>query len=255
MALVVDRTSLGPSESEWADCAPLRSLPPLGPIRARRIVVVSPHPDDEVFGTGGLLQMAHAVGIPVELVAVSDGEAAQPGASPAQANELGAIRADETMLALRRLGWPAPVVTRVGIPDGRIAQNSERLVGALGRLLRAGDLCVAPWWNDGHPDHDACGLAARAVARTVGADLLGYLVWAWHWSDPQVGGIPWEHCRRLDFDRRTAARKRWATRAFVSQTQPHGPGRGADPVLPSAVVRRFWRQFEVFVVADPRDIR
>ena len=54
-----------------------------------------------------------------------------------------------------------------------------------------------------------------AVTESVGAQFLGYLVWAWHWADPRHTDLPWADCRRFDFDRRTAARKRWATGAFA----------------------------------------
>jgi LmbE family N-acetylglucosaminyl deacetylase len=252
MELVVDERNLGRTESEWAASEPLRKLPALGPISARRVIVVAPHPDDEVFGTGGLLQTVRASGIPVEFVAVSDGEAFHPGSDPSHTDELRVRRADETSLALRRLGWPAPAITRLGFPDSRIAAHNESLASRLGELLRPDDLCLAPWWYDGHPDHDACGRAARVAADTVGAKLLGYLVWAWHWSDPQGSDVPWEHCCRFEFSRRMAARKRWATGAFASQTRPFGPGGGDAPIVPAAVLRRFWRQFEVFV-DDQRD--
>ena len=143
-------------------------------------------------------------------------------------------------------------VTRLGLPDGQISRNVDRLVAALHARVQPGDLCLAPWWHDGHPDHDACGNAALAVTESVGAQLLGYLVWAWHWANPEGADLPWVNCRRFDFDRRTAARKRWATRAFVSQTRPLGPDRDGAPLLPPAVLRRFWRPYEVFVVASGR---
>jgi LmbE family N-acetylglucosaminyl deacetylase len=253
MELVVDEYNLGRSESEWAASGPLRKLPALDPIRARRVVVVAPHPDDEVFGTGGLLQAAHANGIPVEFVSVSDGEASHAGVAPGHVRALRATRRAETSLALRRLGWDAPSVTRLGLPDGQVRVHIESLVASLVELLRPEDLCLAPWWHDGHPDHDACGTAARIAAGSESAQLLGYLVWAWHWGDPLGSDLPWEHCHRFEFNRRMAARKRWATAAFVSQTRPRDPGAGETPVLPSLLLRRFWRQFEVFVDAEALD--
>jgi LmbE family N-acetylglucosaminyl deacetylase len=251
MALVVNEYSLGRSESEWAASGQLRSLPALAPIRARRILVVAPHPDDEVFGTGGFLQAAHAMGIPVEFVSVSDGEASHPGAEPGFTSALRARRRSETSLALQRLGWPLPTVTRLGLPDGQVTLHLDSLVARLCELLRPEDLCLAPWWHDGHPDHDACGRAARIAVRSTKAQLLGYLVWAWHWCDPHGSDLPWEHCHRFEFNRRMAARKRWATAAFVSQTRSRGPGAGGTPVLPSPLLRRFWRPFEVFVREPP----
>ncbi len=247
MELAVDEHNLGRSEREWGSSRLLRELPMLPPFQARRIVIVAPHPDDEVFGTGGLAQAARAMGIPVEFVSVSDGEASHDGVVPGYPCRLRAARSAETSLALRRLGWATPAITRLALPDGQLALHVDCLVASLLDLLGPEDLCLAPWWHDGHPDHDACGRAARLAVRSTGAQLLGYLVWAWHWADPHGSDLPWENCHRFEFNRRMAARKRWATAAFVSQTSRRGPGAGEAPVLPAAVLRRFWRQFEVFV--------
>jgi LmbE family N-acetylglucosaminyl deacetylase len=153
--------------------------------------------------------------------------------------DLRSIRAQETTTAMDRLGWSAPTVTRLGLPDGGVSRCLESLTVTLSALLYPDDLCLAPWWYDGHPDHDACGRAALAAAATIGASLQGYLVWAWHWGRPNRSELPWEHCRRLDFSRRQAARKRWATAVFVSQTKPLGPDHERAALLPSPLLRRF----------------
>jgi LmbE family N-acetylglucosaminyl deacetylase len=109
------------------------------------------------------------------------------------------------------------------------------------------DLCVAPWHYDGHPDHNECGESALWASFAVGAASLAYLVWAWHWADPQGVDIPWDRCVRLDLGRRDRARKRWATAAFESQIRPLGPGEDDGAILPPALLRRFWRPYEIFV--------
>jgi LmbE family N-acetylglucosaminyl deacetylase len=246
--LVVDERRTGTPEAQWSESPELRGLPTLETVRSRRVVVVAPHPDDEIFGTAGLLQSLLSRGIPVEVLAVSDGEASHPGAVE-RGLDLRSRRSQEATQALQRLGWKTPAVTRLGLPDGQISRHRDRLVATLRAMVGPGDLCLAPWWNDGHPDHDACGDAALHATRSVDAQLLGYLVWAWHWAEPHGTDLPWGDCRRFDFDRRTAARKRWATAAFVSQTRPLGPDHQGAPLLPPAVLRRFWRRYEVFV--DP----
>jgi LmbE family N-acetylglucosaminyl deacetylase len=211
------------------------------------VIVVAPHPDDEIFGAGGLVQSLRARRIPVEVVAVSDGERSHPLAVQ-RGVDLRSLRRQESDRALQRLGWAVPQVTRLGLPDGQVSRHLDGLCAFLRSVLYPNDLCLAPWWHDGHPDHDACGLAALEATRSVKAQLLGYLVWAWHWADPLGTDLPWDDCRRFDFDGRTAARKRWATGAFVSQTRPLGPDGEDEPILPRSIVRRFWRRYEVFVV-------
>lgn len=246
MELVVNRDRTGTPEAQWAISPQLAQLAELETVRARRVIMVAPHPDDEIFGAAGLMQSLLARGISLEIIAVSDGEASHPLAVQ-QGINLRSLRRRETVQGLQRLGWRAPTVTRLGLPDGQIGRNVDALVASLRARVRRGDLCLAPWWHDGHPDHDACGNAALTVTESVGAQCLGYLVWAWHWADPRGSDLPWSDCRRFDFDRRTAARKRWATGAFVSQSRPLGPDWDGDPLLPPAVLRRFWRRYEVFV--------
>ena len=209
--------------------------------QARETPSVSP------LSIGGLIQHVIARGIALHVLAVTDGEASHPLSTVAARLDLRATRSAERAEALSRLGWSAPDITPVRIPDGRVAEHRERLHGALRGLLAPGDLCLAPWSRDGHPDHDACGRAAYIVGAGVGARTVHYLVWAWHWADPAGSDIPWESCRRLALSPRAAARKRWATGAFRSQTRSLGPAPEDAAVLPAPVLRRFWQDFEVYV--------
>jgi LmbE family N-acetylglucosaminyl deacetylase len=243
---IVDANHLGTPESAWAASGRLSCLAPLEWTDARRVVVVAPHPDDEVFGAGGLLHLAQARGMPVEIIAVTDGERSHPEPD----FDLRAERAAETAEALSRLGL-GQSVRRLGIPDGEVAGHVDILTRAVAQSLRPGDLCVAPWVGDGHPDHDACGRVALAAAAATGARLLGFLVWAWHWADPEGIDLPWVRCRRVALPRRVAARKRWSTGAFASQTRPTRAGDRNSAVLPPSVLHRFYRPFEVFVEEVP----
>lgn len=247
MRLIVDPEHRGPSEASWLKRLECTELGPLGLLHSRRLIVVAPHPDDEVLGAGGLIQHALKEHVLVEVIAVTDGEASHPHSEVARRLDVASVRARETREALHRLGWERPVVTRLHLPDGKVAEHRDELDEALSSILLPDDLCVAPWRRDGHPDHEACGGAAARAAHAVGARSLGYLIWTWHWADPDGTDIPWERCRRLDLDRRARARKRWSTGAFRSQVAPLGDQPGDAAILPEHVVRRFWRSSEVFV--------
>jgi LmbE family N-acetylglucosaminyl deacetylase len=244
MELVVDDLHPGTDEGTWLASRQLGGLPPLRPMRTRRLVVVAPHPDDEVLGAGGLLQCMDRVGVETVVVAVTDGEASHLGAG-AQGYDLPAIRAAEARVALERLGCGSTRIQRLGLPDGAVADHLQDLTDALRHVLRPDDLCLTPWRSDGHADHEATGTATIAAARTTCTSFLEYLVWTWHWTTPANEAIPWSQCRRLDLSRRQTARKRWATYAYASQIRPFG--NGAGPVLADTVLRRFWRPFEMFI--------
>lgn len=248
---MVDETHLGTPETAWERWGRLDALPPLDVGKPRKVIVIAPHPDDEVLGVGGLIQFLIASGTPVEVLAVTDGEGSHPGATEDPARRLGDVRPQETLLALRRLGWPAPRVTRLGVPDGQVAENVHRVVDALTHRARADDLWLSPWKLDGHPDHDACGQAACSTATALGVRSLSYLIWAWHWADPRGVDLPWRDCRRFDLDRPSHERKRWSIEAFGSQIHPLGSRPGEGRVLPPSVLKRFRRGFETYIEAGP----
>jgi LmbE family N-acetylglucosaminyl deacetylase len=247
MRLIVDDAHRGYPESMWKESKGLSGVQPIELGNAQRIVLLAAHPDDEVFGAGGLIQYGLSKGMSLKILSVTDGEACHPKSDVALTLDLATIRHSESLEALLRLGWVEPDVTRLHLPDGKVAIHQEALRARLLTSLRPGDLCVAPWWLDGHPDHDACGASALWASRMVGARMLGYLVWAWHWANPQGVDIPWDRCRRLDLQRRERARKRWATGAFESQINPIGPDADDAAVLPVALLRRFWRPYEIYV--------
>lgn len=225
----------GPSTSRPA---PLRRAATGGPWPGR-VLLVAPHPDDEVLAAGGLLALLSAAGVPVEVVAVTDGEASNPGGSVPPA-ELAAVRRTETDAALAHLGVGR--VTRLGLPDGG-AGTLEDPVAAL--ELDPGDLLLGPWTGDGHPDHEAVGRGCvRAAART-GARLVEYPVWAWHWGTPGDPRIPWSRARRVDLPAAGRSAKARAIGEFRSQVAPLGPLPADAPVLSAAVLARFARPYEV----------
>ena len=91
--------------------------------------------------------------------------------------------------------------------------HADELPGALHDRLAPGDLVLAPWQHDGHPDHDAAGRAAIAAAPARGARLLRYPVWAWHWLEPDAPRAPFQ-AFRMPLDAQARSRKQEAIRRF-----------------------------------------
>lgn len=241
-AFVVDEDHQGTPEAAWAASDRLSGLAELRLPEVPRALVVAPHPDDEVLGAGGLLQVLRWRGVAIEVWAVTDGERGGYGE-----RDLAAVRTREAELALQALGLAGPgraVRTRMRIPDGRVSRAAGALEAALAARLGPDTLCVAPWAQDRHPDHEACARAAARAAAGAGSPLLAYPVWAWHWAEPAGDDLPWAAARRLPLTRRQVARKRLAVAAHRSQLVAPHPGE--LPVLPAAVLRHFRRGFEVF---------
>jgi LmbE family N-acetylglucosaminyl deacetylase len=165
----------------WSRWAPLVATATRWVPLARRVLVVAPHPDDEVLTVGGLLAELSGAGADVEVLAVTDGEAAYEGII--DPNRLAAVRRDEQRQALNRLAGPEVGLRRLGLPDGGVAGEEALLREAIAGEVSRFDLVVAPWIHDHHPDHEACGRAARAACRASSTALVHNLFWAWHHAE------------------------------------------------------------------------
>ena len=138
------------------------------------LLVVAPHPDDEILGAGGLIRTWAARGAEVSVLSVSDGEAAEPAR-----HGLGTLRREELTEALRKLCPTHVSVTRLGLPDGRIAHHVNRLRNAILSLARGKLTLIAPYEHDGHPDHEAVGGVCLEFARSQQLPIARYAIWAW----------------------------------------------------------------------------
>ena len=145
-------------------------------------LVVVPHPDDEVLLAGGLIATQRERGIDVHVLGVTDGEAGLPLRVPAR--DMAQVRRREQAEALCALGVSRLSITRLGIPDGAVAEQQPEVTQLLAAMATDFPLVVAPWTHDVHSDHEACGRAAAdAVAGTPAALVFG-LFWTWHRLPP-----------------------------------------------------------------------
>ena len=209
-----------------------------------RLVVVAPHPDDEVLACAGLMAMHHARGGEVVVVSVSDGEASHGNLPKQQKIGLAATRHLELLQGLHRLGLEQVVVHRLALPDGAIARHAAQLELALIRLLRPGDVVVTTWRLDGHPDHEATGSAAANACAKRGCRLLEAPVWMWHWAEVNDPLVPWQQLRGIALASDVVEAKQAALKAHVSQLD--ASGRAAGAVLDAAIVARAGRVSEYF---------
>jgi LmbE family N-acetylglucosaminyl deacetylase len=237
----IDTNVPGTAEEAWLSAIERAAIPRLRLRTVGRVVVASPHPDDETLAVGGLLQDLVSLGWRIRLVSVTDGESAYPGTQG-----LGAIRCAELETALARLGVRERTsVTRLQLPDGSVADHEGVLERHLHELTRGADLLLAPWRLDGHPDHEAVGRIAVRVGHDLEVPVRLFPVWAWHWMHPDTESAQelLASAERWDLSAAGLSAKRSAIGAFASQLGTrYGP-----PILPSVVVRRFTRPYEVFV--------
>jgi LmbE family N-acetylglucosaminyl deacetylase len=227
-------TLSGTSERVWAQHLFRRSdwSPAEGPL-----LVVAPHPDDEIMGAGGLIHTWAGMGRSVTVLSVTDGEAALP----ARAN-LDRIRREELKEALRKLCATHVSVVRLGIPDGRVAEFQNKLRSAIVSLIEPAMTMIAPYERDGHPDHDVVGSVCCEIARSRDIPLARYPIWTWHRADPTE--FREESWGKFPLDSEARRAKTHALQCFMSRLQPDRH----DPIVPRHMLNYFQRSYEAFLL-------
>lgn len=210
----------------------------------RRLVVVAPHPDDEILACGGLLASFRGREQDLLLISVTDGEASHPESEQWTEHRLRRQRPQESRNALHRLGLDLQALDwqRLSLKDTAVARDEAFLVNHLSQLLRADDQLLCTWRGDGHCDHEAVGRACAQAAQAKGVDLLEVPVWAWYWADPEDPRLPWERAYKVQLDAEALQRKQQAISAHVSQLAPDGE---RPPVLPAATLECLMQPFEL----------
>lgn len=92
--------------------------------RAPRVLVIAPHPDDEVLATGGVIQEHVRKGHVVKVILVTCGDGQRRGLllPPRHFLRLGERRYRESLTALQMLGVHEKRVIALGYPDRGLAQ-------------------------------------------------------------------------------------------------------------------------------------
>lgn len=213
----------------------MTSLPAVAPMWSGRppeaqeqVVVVAPHPDDEVISCAALMVWLSSLGHRLAIVAVTDGEASHASSTRIDPDDLRERRARERAAALQVLELEVPV-HRLGLPDGAVHDHERRLSHALEEQIGPDTTVVAPWRRDGHPDHEAAGRSALVATRRTGAHLWEVPIWAKVRSGSPLSSRGLVSSLVLPDDMRR--RKAEAVACFASQLRALGPEAVDGPVV------------------------
>lgn len=185
-----------------SDLIPYAAMATLG---TPPILVLAPHPDDEVLGCGGAILAHVEAGHPVDVIIVTDGSKGipDPELSPSTAR---IIRANEAMAAARMLGYGQPEFWNY--PDRGLLPDAN-LIDRIATLVMENNYQTAfiPSPLEIHPDHRNLALACLAVAERIDRriDFCFYEV-----------GQPLYPNRLLDISHHIATKRR-AIACFSSQ--------------------------------------
>jgi LmbE family N-acetylglucosaminyl deacetylase len=129
-----------------------------------RVLVVSPHPDDESIGCGGTLRKHVVDGDQVRVVCLTSGERGGRGRPPA---EVGPQREAEAVAACAILRAESPEFWR--LPDGGLrvdAETVQRMVQTLREWVP--QVVYVTHEHEQHPDHAAAAQLMRQALASMG---------------------------------------------------------------------------------------
>jgi LmbE family N-acetylglucosaminyl deacetylase len=231
-------------------------LPPMdAPASGERILVVSPHPDDESLCCAGYLQRAYAAGAAVAIVWLTAGDSFELDALGVERHfrvkglgmrRLGEERMQEAREAGRRLGIPPEQLFLLGYPD--------RSLPAL-----AGNFMAAPRWSsytatNRVPYSDAfvpdSAYTGENLLRDLGAVIDRFAPTRILVSAPE--DLHPDHATAPEFVRRALARRGIAPRVhyFIihagrSWPRPRGLNTTLELQPPPNGAGRQWRSFQL----------
>lgn len=182
------------------------------------ILIIAPHPDDEVIGCGGLISRLVGEGNTPHIIVMTRGEASHHGCCDTPDGEIIHARRQLTRNALTILGVPEDNLHELNFPDGGITENCgelERLKVLLKKL--APNSILVPHWGEGWPDHVN---TSRIVKGLLPSDtkIWEYCVWMWYYNVWR--GLDWKNATILEM---TPHEHELKLRAIDAYTQPLAP--------------------------------
>lgn len=185
---------------DWPDEPTLFPYSARHTLDARRLLVLAPHPDDEVLGCGGLIAASLELGAEVQVLVLSDGgQGGDPGVRESES-----IAAADVLAAgrggLEMLFWRLPDRGLARVP-GLVARLQHLIVSS------GADRVLMPSPFEIHPDHRALCLAGLQALRAAAVDAEGLF---YEVGQPLMPDLLVDISAQVD-------RKRAALRCFGSQ--------------------------------------
>ena len=216
-------------------------------IPTNEIIVIAPHPDDEIIGLGGFILRAVELSVKVHLVYLTDGEGSGVWSD---SEEIGKQRISMSERVCGQLGITS--ITRFYLPDGILplkgqngfSESVKQLTELIDYIKPDAVFATSP--TDYWPfDHVACSdLAVEAVENSKTKPTRWfYWVWAWYHIRPwQMCKLNFSNLFKIDIAEQLEEKKKFME-MYLKPTTPDGkPWSG---VLPEAMLYPFTKPVEI----------
>jgi len=152
----------------------------------KNILIISPHPDDEIFGLGGFILKMKWEGCKIQIILLTDGESS--GIWPDK-EEIRKHRVHLSERVCSLIGINISDITRLHLTDGKVPHPGQdgynEAVNSVRSIINAvkPDAVFSTHTLDFWPgDHVACAkITVDAIKQSeVTTQLLYFWVWAWY---------------------------------------------------------------------------
>lgn len=194
------------------------------------ILILAPHPDDEVFGCGGLIARLVAEDHAPQVIVLTGGGGSHRGCCSTSESDIISARRELTLKAMSALGLPESNIHELDFTDGRISEGNAAEKKKLESLISEinPDVILVPHHGEGWSDHLA--------ARELGIELSGndtavyeYCVWMWYYRQKH---LDWKNAYVLKMTDAEHQKKLEAINVYHSALAPCGkPWVGVLPKL------------------------
>lgn len=222
-------------------------------VKTCSVLVIAPHPDDEVFGTGGMIALKRAAGVQVNVLYLTQGESSHRDCCNISQADIARSRRRLASEAARLLSLDPNHLHWLDLPDGNIPGKAQdgfdeatsRVLELVEKISPNEVYCPHPF--DCWQDHVAASEIVREALYRYNhqCELIYYLVWAWHsQSLRRLMKLGWSNSWCLDigqvFEKKQAAMKRYLSERVPSCGKPY------IGTLPLGFLVPFHKPYEVF---------
>ena len=201
---------------------------------SNRILIVAPHPDDEVIGCSGLIQQAIIEEKEIFVCILTGGEGSHRNCCNIKAQDLIDNRRKLAKSIDGELGIPDNHLFFLNFPDGDIVSKVndylelERVISE----IQPDSIYIPHQKGEGWSDHIQAGNIVKSIIANSPIALYEYCVWFWYYN---VWNLNWRQSFLLKMNKLSSLKK---TNSIDNYTRPLAPcGKPYSGVLPKLFIK------------------
>ena len=188
---------------------------------ASKIVIIAPHPDDEVIGCSGLIQQALLQGKQLYICVLTGGESSHKSCCHISEDELKKQRTALTKSINLKLGVSSDHLFLLNFPDGNIDKDHKEFhsLKTLIQQLNPDAIYIPHQKGEGWSDHVEAGNIIREITKGSSIALYEYCVWFWYYN---VWSLDWGKGQILRMTPKEHQNKLQAIHDYITPLAPCG---------------------------------